>query len=179
LKGGDPLIFGRGGEELEALHAHGISFQIVPGITAATGCAAYAGIPLTHRGQAQACTFVTGHTESGVLDLDWTSLARPRQTLVVYMGLGTIDELSRKLMAHGAKPDMPVAVIENGTRADQHVVVSTLEGIAAEVARARMTGPALIVIGRVVALRDRLSWFRGMVEEGTVEQHRLVGALQP
>ena len=179
LKGGDPLIFGRGGEELEALHAHGIPFQVVPGITAASGCAAYAGIPLTHRDHAQACTFVTGHTGNGELDLDWASLVRSRQTLVVYMGLGTLDELSRKLMAHGARPDMPVAVIENGTRADQHVVMSTLESIAAEVARARMTGPALIVVGTVVGLRDRLSWFSGMTGKEAGAQHRLVGALQP
>ena len=179
LKGGDPLIFGRGGEELEFLQAHGIPFQVVPGITAATGCAAYAGIPLTHRGHAQACTFVTGHTEDGELDLDWAALARSRQTLVVYMGLGTLDELSRKLIAHGARPDMPVAAIENGTRADQHVVMSTLENIAGEVARARITGPALIVIGTVVGLRDRLSWFSGMTGKGTGEPHRLVDALPP
>jgi siroheme synthase len=115
-----------------------------------------------------------------VLDLDWASLARSRQTLVVYMGLGTLDELSRKLMAHGVRPDMPVAAIENGTRADQHVVMSTLERIAAEVARARMAGPALIVIGTVVGLRDRLSWFNGMAAaERAGDQQRLVGVLQP
>jgi uroporphyrin-III C-methyltransferase/precorrin-2 dehydrogenase/sirohydrochlorin ferrochelatase len=151
LKGGDPLVFGRGGEELEALHAHGIPFQIVPGITAATGCAAYAGIPLTHRGHAQACTFIAGHTENGVLDLDWAALARSRQTLVVYMGLGTLDELSRNLIAHGARPDLPAAVIENGTRADQHVVMSTLERLGADVAHARIAGPALVVIGTVIS----------------------------
>jgi uroporphyrin-III C-methyltransferase/precorrin-2 dehydrogenase/sirohydrochlorin ferrochelatase len=179
LKGGDPLIFGRGGEELEALHAHGIPFQIVPGITAATGCAAYAGIPLTHRGHAQACTFVTGHSESGELDLDWAALARPRQTLVVYMGLGTLDELSRKLMAHGARPDTPAAVIENGTRTDQHVVMSTLESIATEAARTRITGPALIVIGTVVGLRERLSWFGRAAGAGFDAVHLAAEAEQP
>jgi uroporphyrin-III C-methyltransferase/precorrin-2 dehydrogenase/sirohydrochlorin ferrochelatase len=161
LKGGDPFVFGRGGEELEHLARHGVSFQVVPGVTAALGCAAYAGIPLTHRDHAQSCVFVTGHAADGTPDLDWVALARPRQTVVVYMGLGAIKALGASLIAQGADAATPVAAIENGTREDQRVVVSTLARIAADVTARGLEGPALIVIGSVVALRDRLDWFSG------------------
>ncbi|HEX2117285.1 MAG TPA: siroheme synthase CysG [Alphaproteobacteria bacterium] len=161
LKGGDSFVFGRGGEELEFLARHGISFQVVPGVTAALGCAAYAGIPLTHRDHAQSCVFVTGHGADGVIDLDWAALAKPRQTVVIYMGLGAIAALSANLIAQGADAAMPVAAIENGTRADQRVVVSTLAKVADDVAARGLAGPALIVIGSVVRLRERLDWFSG------------------
>jgi uroporphyrin-III C-methyltransferase/precorrin-2 dehydrogenase/sirohydrochlorin ferrochelatase len=161
LKSGDPFIFGRGGEELEFLVRHGVPFEVVPGVTAALGCAAYAGIPLTHRDHAQSCVFVTGHAADGMPDLDWKSLARPRQTVVIYMGLGELARLSAHLIAQGADAAIPAAVIENGTRADQRVVVSTLASLADAVVARGLTGPALVVIGSVVGLRDRLDWFSG------------------
>jgi uroporphyrin-III C-methyltransferase/precorrin-2 dehydrogenase/sirohydrochlorin ferrochelatase len=169
LKGGDPFVFGRGGEEIEFLARHGIPFQVVPGITAALGCAAYAGIPLTHRDHAQSCVFVAGHSADGTIDLDWAALARPRQTVVVYMGLGAIGVLRDRLIAQGADAATPVAVVENGTRADQRVAVSTLGRVATDVAVRGLAGPALIVIGSVVALRERLDWFSGR-PAGTLAQ---------
>jgi uroporphyrin-III C-methyltransferase/precorrin-2 dehydrogenase/sirohydrochlorin ferrochelatase len=161
LKAGDPFVFGRGGEELEFLAQHGVPFEVVPGITAALGCAAYAGIPLTHRAHAQSCVFVTARGADGIVDLDWRSLARPRQTVVVYMGLGAVGELTAQLIAQGADPSTPAAAIENGTRPDQRVVTATLADLAAAVAARRLEGPALVVIGSVVGLRDRLDWFSG------------------
>jgi len=159
LKAGDPFVFGRGGEELEFLARHDIRFQVVPGITAALGCAAYAGIPLTHRDHAQSCVFVTGHGADGPADLDWAGLSRPNQTVAVYMGLGALAELAARLIGQGADAAMPVAVIENGTRTDQRVVVSTLDRVAEDAKARGLSGPALIVIGSVVSLRDRLNWF--------------------
>lgn len=154
LKGGDPFIFGRGGEELEALRAANVESSIVPGITAATGCAASAGLPLTHRDHASAVTFVTGHGVDGEPDVDWQALVQPRHTAVVYMGLSRAGALAATLMAHGRSPDTPVAIIENGTRENERVLTGTLSTIPDIVRTARVGAPALIVIGEVAALAD-------------------------
>jgi len=159
LKGGDPFTFGRGGEEIERLAAEGVSFQIVPGITAASGCAAYAGIPLTHRDHAQACVFVTGHTKDDKLDLNWTMLSQPNQTVVVYMGLNSVAEFMTSMAAHGVPPDTPAAAIDNGTRLNQRVVTGTVATLAARIESAALPGPALIIVGHVVELADRLQWY--------------------
>jgi len=158
LKGGDPFIFGRGGEEIELLATEGIPFQVVPGITAASGCATYAGIPLTHREHAQACVFVTGHTRTGKLTLDWGTLLQPSQTVVIYMGIAVLGDLMREAMAHGAAPETPVAIVENGTRPNQRVITGTMADIAARAAESAVKGPALTIIGSVVTLRDKLAW---------------------
>ncbi len=158
LKGGDPFIFGRGGEEIEKLAENGVGFQVVPGITAAAGCGSYAGIPLTHRDHAQACTFVTAHGKDGALVPDWKTLIRPGQTVAVYMGLGNLPVLVDGAREHGVDMATPVAVIENGTRANQIVVTGPLSGIAGQVRDAALKGPAMIIIGSVVTLRDRLNW---------------------
>lgn len=160
LKGGDPFVFGRGGEEIETLSADGISFQVVPGITAATGVSAYAGIPLTHRDYAQACVFVTGHLKDGSTDLDWIALARPRQTVVIYMGFLGLPEICRQLIAHGLPADTPAAIIQQGTTDAQRSVVSTVEKLAQEAIAADMGPPSLIIIGGVVHLHDKLAWYR-------------------
>lgn len=159
LKGGDPFIFGRGGEELELLAKHKIPFQVIPGITAASGCASYAGIPLTHRDHAQSCVLITAHGRDGILDLDWDRLVRPDQTVVVYMGLGSVDILSEQFIKHGLDPTTPAAVIDNGTRASQRVITGDLSNIATRVVKSQIKGPALIIIGSVVSLRDQLKWF--------------------
>jgi uroporphyrin-III C-methyltransferase/precorrin-2 dehydrogenase/sirohydrochlorin ferrochelatase len=159
LKGGDPFVFGRGGEEIDTLSAHGIRFEVVPGITAALGAAAYAGIPLTHRDHAQSCVFVTGHLKDGSMDLDWPALARPRQTIVVYMGLLGLPQLCRKLVAHGLPRTTPAAVVQQGTTPAQRVVTGTLGTLAALVAKAGLHAPTLIIVGDVVRLRARLAWF--------------------
>ena len=159
LKGGDPFIFGRGGEEIEVLAERGIPFQVVPGITAASGCSSYAGIPLTHRDHAQSCIFVTGHGKDGRLDLDWKTLLQPNQTVVVYMGLSMLPELTSEFIARGADPSLPVAVIENGTRRSQRVVSGTIADIAEKVENAYIVSPALVVIGTVVTLREKLNWY--------------------
>jgi uroporphyrin-III C-methyltransferase/precorrin-2 dehydrogenase/sirohydrochlorin ferrochelatase len=159
LKGGDPFVFGRGGEEIEALSENGIAFQVIPGVTAANGCAAYAGIPLTHRDHAQACVFVTGHEKDGELKLNWESLIQPRQTVVLYMGLTSLGLITSGFIANGADPATPAAVIENGTRAGQRVITGTLESLLDKTTEAEVKSPALIIIGSVVRLRDKLSWF--------------------
>jgi uroporphyrin-III C-methyltransferase/precorrin-2 dehydrogenase/sirohydrochlorin ferrochelatase len=150
LKGGDPFVFGRGGEEVDALLAAGIAVEVVPGITAALGCAASAGIPLTHRDHAQACVFVTGHTRDGKVDLDWPMLARPRQTVVIYMGADTLPAIVRQLVQHGLPPSTPVALIENGTTEEERRVVGTLATIERQAVRARLQGPTLCMVGEVV-----------------------------
>lgn len=159
LKGGDPFVFGRGGEEIEMLAQEGISFQVVPGISAANGCAAYAGIPLTHRDHAHACVFVTGHAKDDKLDLNWQALVQPNQTVVVYMGLISMPQVMASLIANGADPKTLVAVIEKGTRVDQRVICGEIGTIVANVEKARLEGPAIVIIGSVVSLRDRLEWF--------------------
>jgi uroporphyrin-III C-methyltransferase/precorrin-2 dehydrogenase/sirohydrochlorin ferrochelatase len=152
LKGGDPLVFGRGGEEIEALARAGVAVEVVPGITAALGCAASAGIPLTHRDHAQACVFVTGHRRDGRLDLDWPMLARPRQTVVIYMGVEALPTIAAQLVAHGLPASTPVALIENGTTDRERRVVGTLASIERQAMRARLDGPTLCVVGEVVGL---------------------------
>ena len=159
LKGGDPFIFGRGGEEIETLMESGIPFQVVPGITAASGVASYAGIPLTHRDHAQSCIFATGHLRDGTVDLDWSVLARPRQTIVIYMGLVGLPEICRQLVAHGLPASTPAAVVQQGTLPQQRVVVSDLARLAHEVEVAGLHAPCLTIIGTVVGLRDKLNWF--------------------
>lgn len=152
LKGGDPFVFGRGGEEMEALLAAGVDVEIVPGITAAVGCAAYAGIPLTHRDWAQSVTFATGHLKHGLSELDWPGLARPTQTVVFYMGMTAAAGIAEALMAHGRNPETPVAVIYHGTRPDQKVVIATLATLAQKISAAAMKPPALLIVGEVVKL---------------------------
>ena len=161
LKGGDPFIFGRGGEELEALAQAGIAFSVVPGITAAAGCAAYAGIPLTHRDHAHSVTFVTGHAGRDGKEPDWRALAQAGMTSVFYMGLARVENIVAQLIAHGAPGDLPAAMIAQGTLPDQRVVASTLAGIAAAAKQAQLESPALLVVGRVAALHGSLSWFGG------------------
>lgn len=157
LKGGDPFIFGRGGEELETLVGSGIGFQVVPGITAASGCAAYAGIPLTHRDHAQSVRFVTAHGKGGAQDLDWPLLAKDKQTLVFYMGLSSCATIREQLLAHGKGGDTPVALIERGTQPSQRVIRGTLDQLP-ELALG-VESPALIMVGSVVTLADSLAWF--------------------
>ena len=155
LKGGDPFIFGRGGEEMEALSAAGVTVEIVPGITAATGCAAFAGIPLTHRDWAQSVIFATGHLkqgESALGDLDWPALSRPQQTVVFYMGVSAAAGIADALVAHGRSPETPVAVIYHGTRPDQRVLMATLETLAQKINAEGLKPPALLIVGEVVRL---------------------------
>jgi len=163
LKGGDPFIFGRGGEEIETLMEHGVPFQVVPGITAANGVSSYAGIPLTHRDYAQACLFITGHLKDGSLDLDWEAMARPRQTVVIYMGLVGLAEICVQLIKHGVSPDMPVAVVQQGTTQRQKVVTATLADLSEKVTEAGLKPPCLTIIGEVVHLREKLAWFEPSV----------------
>lgn len=160
LKGGDPFIFGRGGEEIETLMQQGISFQVVPGITAATGCASYAGIPLTHRDHAQSCVFVTGHLKDGTVNLDWSQLARPNQTVVIYMGLVGLKNICQSLIEYGSPVDLPIAIIQQGTTSNQLVLTGTLEDMPKHTRLAEIKPPTLIIIGTVVNLRQKLDWFQ-------------------
>jgi len=163
LKGGDPFIFGRGGEEIEALAAQGVSFEVVPGVTAAAGAAAYAGIPLTHRDYAQTCVFVTGHLKQGAVDLDWRSIARPRQTIAVYMGVGALEAICQGLVAHGLAPNLPAALVEKATLPEQRVIEGTLASLPEAAAAAAVKPPALLIVGEVVRLRERLAWFESQM----------------
>jgi uroporphyrin-III C-methyltransferase / precorrin-2 dehydrogenase / sirohydrochlorin ferrochelatase len=159
LKGGDPFIFGRGGEEIDTLAAEGIPFQVVPGITAAAGCASYAGIPLTHREYSQSVVFVTGHLQDGSMNLNWRALSQPRQTIVFYMGLLGVDILCRELAAHGLPAATPAALIQQGTMPQQRVLMGNLDTLPGIVRRSDVKAPTLIIVGEVVRLRDRLKWF--------------------
>jgi uroporphyrin-III C-methyltransferase/precorrin-2 dehydrogenase/sirohydrochlorin ferrochelatase len=159
LKGGDPFIFGRGGEEIETLMAEGIHFQVVPGITAASGCAAYAGIPLTHRDYAQSVAFVTGHLKDGSIELEWDRLAVPNQTLVIYMGLQGLEQICAGLISHGCQPNLPAALIQQGTTRHQKVLTGTLANLPALVASAEVKAPTLVIVGEVVRLHEKLAWF--------------------
>ncbi|MFK7892756.1 MAG: siroheme synthase CysG [Granulosicoccus sp.] len=159
LKGGDPFIFGRGGEEIDTLVDEGVDFQVVPGITAASGCSSYSGIPLTHRDYAQVCLFVTGHLRDGSVNLDWPSLARPGQTVVIYMGLVGLPVICQQLQEHGLESDHPVAIIAKGTRRNQRVISGTLANLPDKVATSDIKAPTLIIVGHVVKLRERLAWF--------------------
>lgn len=159
LKGGDPFIFGRGGEEIGELTRRGIPFQVVPGITAAAGCASYAGIPLTHRDYAQSCVFVTGHLQDGSVDLNWDLLAQPQQTVVIYMGLIGMPVIFRELISHGVDKDLPAALIEQGTTRNQRVFTGTLANLPDRIEGEEVHAPTLFIIGEVVRLHQALSWF--------------------
>jgi len=160
LKGGDPFMFGRGGEEIDLLYENNIPFQIVPGITAASGCASYAGIPLTHRNYAQSCLFVTGHLKDGSMNLNWQTLVQPQQTLAVYMGTHSLDILSRQLIKHGMKKSMPAAIIQQGTTGDQNVYLSTIERLPKVPKENNVKPPSMIIIGEVVSLHEKLAWYQ-------------------
>jgi uroporphyrin-III C-methyltransferase/precorrin-2 dehydrogenase/sirohydrochlorin ferrochelatase len=179
LKGGDPFIFGRGGEEIETLAAEGIPFQVVPGITAASGCAAYAGIPLTHRDHAQSAVFVTGNLKDGTLDLNWTALAAPHQTVVFYMGLHGLPLICEQLIKHGRSGETPAALVQQGTTAQQRVHTGTLLTLPDLVAQHEIRPPTLIIVGEVVRLRDKLTWFRSVADGATTPRLSPVDALRP
>jgi len=159
LKGGDPFVFGRGGEELEFLRAHGVDYSVLPGITAALACAAYAGIPLTHRDHAQSVRFLTAHCAHSIDTLDWVSLSASRQTLAIYMGVSGMARVSEQLRAFGRHPATPIAIIENGTRPEQRVLLGTLENMVGLAAAERVRSPALLIVGEVTALARELHWF--------------------
>jgi uroporphyrin-III C-methyltransferase/precorrin-2 dehydrogenase/sirohydrochlorin ferrochelatase len=159
LKGGDPFIFGRGGEEIETLAAEGIPFQVVPGITAAAGCASYSGIPLTHRDYSQSVVFVTGHLKDGTVNLNWKALAQPNQTVVFYMGLHGVPDICEGLTGHGMPASTPVALVQQGTTQNQRVFIGTLATLPETVQKQEIKPPTLIIVGEVVRLHDKLSWF--------------------
>ena len=163
LKGGDPFIFGRGGEELEALSQANIPFSVIPGVTAASGCAAYAGIPLTHRDHAHSVTFVTGHADKGGREPDWRALGQPGMTAVFYMGLARLEHIAARLVEHGASPNLPAAIITRGTLQDQRVITGTLSTLPGLTTRSAVQSPALLVVGEVVSLHDSLAWFHSAV----------------
>ena len=160
LKGGDPFIFGRGGEEIDSLVDNNISFQVVPGITSASGCSAYSGIPLTHRDHAQSCIFVTGHLKEGKLDLNWEKLIQPNQTIVFYMGLVSIDIICSQLIKFGLDPKTPCALVEQGTTRNQKVYTSTVDEMNNLVEQEKPSAPTIFIIGHVVTLRDKLNWYK-------------------
>ncbi|MDA7841712.1 siroheme synthase CysG [Gammaproteobacteria bacterium] len=160
LKGGDPFIFGRGGEEIDSLVDNNISFQVVPGITSASGCSAYSGIPLTHRDHAQSCIFVTGHLKKGKLDLNWEKLIQPNQTIVFYMGLVSIDIICSQLIKFGLDPKTPCALVEQGTTRNQKVYASTIDEMNNLVKKEKPSAPTIFIIGHVVTLREKLNWYK-------------------
>lgn len=159
LKGGDPFIFGRGGEEIETLAAEGVNFQVVPGITAAAGCSSYSGIPLTHRDFAQAVIFVTGHLKDGTTNLNWNMLSHKNQTVVFYMGLKGLKHICEKLIEHGASKDLPIALVEQGTKQTQKIHTGTLSTMPAMAEKTTIKPPTIIIVGEVVTLHDKLAWF--------------------
>ncbi|MBE9526285.1 MAG: uroporphyrinogen-III C-methyltransferase [Proteobacteria bacterium] len=159
LKGGDPFIFGRGGEEIETLKENNVIFQVVPGITAAAGCSSYAGIPLTHRDYSQSCVFVTGHLKDGTVNLNWKALAHPHQTIVFYMGLQAVKVIHKELVAHGLSDGTPAALVEQGTTQNQRVHIGTLANLSEIIEREKVKAPTLIIVGDVVTLHDKLKWF--------------------
>jgi uroporphyrin-III C-methyltransferase / precorrin-2 dehydrogenase / sirohydrochlorin ferrochelatase len=158
LKGGDPFIFGRGGEEIETLSENDIPFQVVPGITAASGCSTYSGIPLTHRDYAQSCRFVTAHLKDGTCDLPWSELVAEQQTIVFYMALSGAKNISEKLIEHGMKRGMPIALIEKGTLPEQKIYISTLSELPQLISREKVGAPSLLIVGEVVKLHEKLNW---------------------
>jgi uroporphyrin-III C-methyltransferase len=160
LKGGDPFIFGRGGEEIETLREFGVPFEVVPGVTAAAGCAAYAGIPLTHRDHAQTVSFATGHLKDGSVNLDWYALTRPNQTVVLYMGIGGLNEICRQMIAHGLPATHPAAAVYSGSTERQRVLIADLATLPTAVEEAGITSPTLIIVGSVVSLHDKLAWYK-------------------
>jgi uroporphyrin-III C-methyltransferase/precorrin-2 dehydrogenase/sirohydrochlorin ferrochelatase len=160
LKGGDPFIFGRGGEEIDSLVDNNISFQVVPGITSASGCSAYSGIPLTHRDHAQSCIFVTGHLKKGKLDLNWEKLIQPNQTIVFYMGLVSINIICSQLIKFGLDPKTPCALVEQGTTRNQKVYTSTVDEMNNLVEKEKPSAPTIFIIGHVVTLREKLNWYK-------------------
>ncbi len=172
LKGGDPFIFGRGGEEIDTLAAEGVPFQVVPGITAASGCASYAGIPLTHRDYAQSCMFVTGHLKDGTINLNWDALAHTQQTLVFYMGLKGLAGICRELVAHGLPGETPAALVQQGTTQRQRVYTGTLDTMADIVADKHPKPPTLFIVGEVVRLQEKLAWFEPHPEEAQYQYER-------
>ncbi|MEN8178511.1 MAG: siroheme synthase CysG [Pseudomonadota bacterium] len=172
LKGGDPFIFGRGGEEIDTLAEEGVPFQVIPGITAAAGCASYSGIPLTHRDYAQSVTFVTGHLKDGTMNLNWEMLAQPHQTMVFYMGLVGLPVICKELQAHGVPADMPIALVQQGTTQMQRVFTGALGNILEIVEREKPKPPTLIIVGRVVELHEKLSWYKA-------PEHSEQGATSP
>jgi uroporphyrin-III C-methyltransferase/precorrin-2 dehydrogenase/sirohydrochlorin ferrochelatase len=179
LKGGDPFVFGRGGEELEFLRAHGIPYEVVPGITAAVACAAYAGVPLTHRDRAQSVRFVTAHCQSSRDTLDWAALAQERQTLAVYMGVAELGVLQAQLIGHGRAPSTPFALVENGTRAEQRVITGALANLAERATFHAVRSPALLILGEVAALAPSLAWFGQPPLGATVHDIRAPQAENP
>ena len=160
LKGGDPFIFGRGGEEIDTLVDNNVSFQVVPGVTSASGCSAYSGIPLTHRDHAQSCIFVTGHLKKGKLELNWDKLIQPNQTIVFYMGLVSIEIICTQLIANGLDPETPCALVQQGTTPDQKVYTSIVKNMSALVKAKKPQAPTIFIIGYVVNLRDKLNWYK-------------------
>lgn len=172
LKGGDPFIFGRGGEEIDTLAEQGVPFQVVPGVTAAAGCASYAGIPLTHRDYAQSVTFVTGHLKDNSMNLNWSQLAQPAQTVVFYMGLKGLPVISRELQAHGMPRETPAALVQQGTTHQQRVFTSTIGDLPDVAEREQPAPPTLIIVGDVVQLHEKLSWFNA-------PEHSIQGATSP
>lgn len=170
LKGGDPFIFGRGGEEIETLKENNVNFQVVPGITAAAGCSSYAGIPLTHRDYSQSCVFVTGHLKDGTVNLNWKALAHPHQTIVFYMGLQAVKVIHQELVAHGLSDETPAALVEQGTTENQRVHIGKLANLAEIIEREDVKAPTLIIVGDVVTLHDKLKWFNPTSERTSAFQ---------